>query len=399
MANVITKNIKWLWEKTASRFGKRDKDLWIFGEWMGARCCDNSLYFANYVAQNHPEIKSVWICKKEADTSDLDPRVTRLEMDSTEAIEARKRAGVAVMNQGHVDFCADGGYLHDGALTVNLWHGVPWKKIGLDTLKGQSAAKKVYGNYIQRLSKSDCMLALSNSFADILVDKFCVSRKNVICAGYPRNTIFYDGDQTAKAREHILAQLRRMNGAITDDVKIITYMPTFRDKTADVFSFEQLAGDSRLIEMLEKHNAIIVQKAHFVSYQRSADANAVKTDRIVTSNTLPAMQLLAASDMLITDYSSCFFDFLLTDRPIIHYLYDYAYYANDDRGLYYTKEEVACGDTPEDTDSLLTSMEANLADPGKDAALRAKQRKTYMTYEKEGCCAEIFREIRRRQKV
>ena len=153
------------------------------------------------------------------------------------------------------------------------------------------------------------------------------------------------------------------------------------------------------MEMLEKYNAVIVQKAHFVSYQRSSDTDAVKTDRIVTSNTLPAMQLLAASDMLITDYSSCFFDFLLTDRPIIHYLYDYAYYANDDRGLYYTKEEVACGDAPEDTDALLASMEANLADPGKDAALRAKQRKTYMTYEKEGCCAEIFREIRRRQKV
>lgn len=399
MANVITKNVKWLWEKASSRFEKRDPDLWIFGEWMGNRCCDNSLYLANYVAQNHPEIKPVWICKPSADTSALDMRVQRLDLDSPEATEARKRAGVAVMNQGHVDLCSDGGYLHDGALTVNLWHGVPWKKIGLDTLIGQSAAKRLYGNYIQRLSKPDCMLALSESFADILEKKFCIAGKNILCAGYPRNTLFYDAQQMHQARQQILEQLRGMGHPVEDSVKIITYMPTFRDKTTDVFSFEQLLKDPRLMEILEKHDAVIVQKAHFVSYQRDADANAVTSDRILTSNELPAQQLLAASDMLITDYSSCFFDYLLTDRPIVHYLYDYAYYANDDRGLYYTKEEVACGDTPENPDELLAAIAANLEQPQKDAQLRDLRRQKYMTFEKEGCCQEIFRQIRSRQKV
>ena len=51
---------------------------------------------------------------------------------------------------------------------------------------------------------------------------------------------------------------------------------------------------------------------------------------------------MAASDILVTDYSSCFFDFLILDRPIIHFLYDYDYYKEKDRGLYYEKEGVIC---------------------------------------------------------
>ena len=55
---------------------------------------------------------------------------------------------------------------------------------------------------------------------------------------------------------------------------------------------------------------------------------------------------LAAADMLITDYSSCFFDYLITNRPIIHYLYDYDYYVKEDRGVYYDVMDVVAGDTP-----------------------------------------------------
>jgi CDP-glycerol glycerophosphotransferase (TagB/SpsB family) len=53
--------------------------------------------------------------------------------------------------------------------------------------------------------------------------------------------------------------------------------------------------------------------------------------------------LLLITDILITDYSSCYFDFTLLNRPIIHFVYDYDEYKNQDRGLYYDLEDVKGG--------------------------------------------------------
>ena len=64
MSNILSRNVRWLSELAVSKFQKRDPDLWGFGEWMGNRCCDNSLSLANYIVENHPEKKVVWFSKK-----------------------------------------------------------------------------------------------------------------------------------------------------------------------------------------------------------------------------------------------------------------------------------------------------------------------------------------------
>lgn len=393
MANTLIKNIRWIAENVKGRFCKRDKNLWVFGEWFGNRCCDNSLYFANYVAENHPEIQVVWFTKESADTSLLASGITRMIMDTEEAAAALKKAGVIVMNQGYVDLSEKIDMHCAGALTVNLWHGIPWKKIGLDTLSGASALRKLYGYYIQKSQGTDLYLATSDDLAKIFVEKFYADPKGVILAGYPRNTIFYSASSVAACREKAVSQIKKNLGIQDDSVKIITYMPTFRDKTQKVFSFEELAADARLNDILERHNAVVVQRAHFVSSQRNADADKANAGKITSLDGITSQELLAATDLLITDYSSCFFDYLVLDRPIIHHLYDYEYYANQDRGLYYSKEEVACGDVSQTTDDLLDYLEANLAEPDRNAQLRKLRRQQHMRYEAPDSCRVIYEEI------
>lgn len=380
-----------------SRFYRRDPNLWVFGEWFGNRCCDNSLYFANHIARNHPEIQAFWVCKREADTSLLDPTVTRLEMDSEAATDILRRAGVAVMNQGFVDFSANGSMDCVGALTVNLWHGVPWKNIGMDIHARDSALRKLYAAMACKMQTAKLYLALSDEFARILKSAYFVSADRAILAGYPRNSPFYQDASAKMGREKVLAALKK-HGKVTDDVKIITYMPTFRDKTERVFSFTQLQDDPEILALLEKHNAVIVQKAHFVSDQRTGGAENTEHSRILSLNELGATELMTGTDVLITDYSSCFFDFLLTDRPIIHYLYDYAYYSGEDRGLYYKPEDVTCGDVAADVREVLTALDENLTNPAKNASLRQIRRQKFMTYESEDSCETIFRAICQRLK-
>ena len=111
----------------------RDYSTWIFGEWFGNRCDDNSLYLANYVASRAElGINVFWVAKEDCDTSLLDARIKIIRYDSREARHYFRTAGVVVMNQGMEDFSEKGYNYFDGAIILNLWHGVPWKKIGLD---------------------------------------------------------------------------------------------------------------------------------------------------------------------------------------------------------------------------------------------------------------------------
>lgn len=396
MMSLLTKNIRWLYEKLAGHFYKRDPQVWVFGEWMGNRCCDNSLALANYIAEKYPEIKLVWVAKKGADLSALSKQVTRAEWESPEAKKLLKHAGVVVMNQGLVDFCEEPNYSCSGAVTVQLWHGVPWKKIGLDG-SHEEGLHKVYSRYLAGLARADMHLALSDEFADIMESAFLAEREGIVLTGYPRNALFYDPDRVRAAQEKVIGLLgdRSLD---TDTLKIITYMPTFRDKTTEVFSFESLGASPRLNQMLEEHNAVIIQKAHFVSYQRDSSANQVSTDRILTLNDIAAQELLAATDLLITDYSSCFFDYLVLDRPIIHYLYDYQYYAGEDRGVYYKAGDVVCGDAPENVEQLLGALESNLRNPARHRDLRQIRRNRFMHYESAESCEIIYQSIMTRLK-
>ena len=97
--------------------------------------------------------------------------------------------------------------------------------------------------------------------------------------------------------------------------------------------------------------------------------------------------------MLITDYSSCFFDYLILDRPIIHYLYDYNYYANDDRGLYFDKSEVICGQVIESPDDLYDAIVENINNPLLYQELRRERLNTFMEYESPDSCEIIRKRI------
>ena len=89
--------------------------------------------------------------------------------------------------------------------------------------------------------------------------------------------------------------------------------------------------------------------------------------------------------------TSCFFDFLLCNRPIIHFLYDYEYYANIDRGLYYDKDKVVCGTIAENSQELIDGMEQYLKDPTKDSLLRKERLAEFLKYESAYSCAEILK--------
>lgn len=377
-----------------NRFNRRDKRIWLFGEWYGNKCCDNALYMANYVVSVNPELKVFWAANKGTDLSLLDKRVKVIERGSEKAIKVYKRAGVVMMNQGMVDF-SDAPYNYfAGAVTVNLWHGMPWKKIFLDSAKTDSKLSRFADIMALKMAGAKYYLSLSKEFTHILNSSAKVSSSHIIKSGYPRNSIFYNAEAISRAKNRIIKQINDQGLKTTDNTRIIAYMPTFRDSGQEVFSFNSMV-DTPLYTYLSDNDLIIVEKNHFADSNNTGESRS--TGKCVVN--LPdcnAAELMAVSDMLITDYSSCFFDYLVLNRPIIHYIYDFKYYSEKDRGLYFEKEDVLCGDAPENTKELTEAIINNMENPMKDSDLRKKRRKKYMTYEDKDSCRRIYDFVRNR---
>lgn len=364
---------------------RRDKNIWLFGEWFGEKCCDNSFYFANYVAEKHPEIKVYWIAKNGTDTSRLADNIQILQMDSNDAHELMYIAGVAFMNQGYVDLDSKNNNYLSGALVINLWHGVPWKFLGKRKCD-RTLFEKIYLFADKYLRNTDYYLATSDFFNEICESAFDTDSSHLLYAGYPRNSGFYDEKYRNDSRNKILSDY-----ADNKNATIITYMPTFRDKNTNVFSFASM-NNKFFEEWLNANNVVIIEKMHYVSEHRKKGC-CVQTSRVKQYRGIDGQELLAATDILITDYSSCFFDYLILNRPIIHFLYDYDYYKNSDRGLFMPKEEAACGDIALSEEQLIELIISNFNDKKKNELLREKQVKKYMQYSNNDSCEDLYTQI------
>lgn len=380
-------------------FKKRDKNVWVFTEWFGKKSGDNCTYFANYVVNHCQERKVYWIYEKGADLSFLDEKIVKLQKDSPEAIAVLKKAAVVGINQGIAELSNIGNF-SGNAIKINLWHGVMWKKLGYDIKGGASKADRIKA-LIKNYS-NNCYLyeSPSDEYTKVLINSFLAKNSEIIKAGQPRNSLFFNDEAMRKAKEKIVCQLQMLTEVnISNNTKIVTYMPTFRDQTDLIFDFTNFIQYDVFIKYLIQNDIILVQKTHFVTNERGGAKVKDASGRIITNGDIDAQYLLASSDMLITDYSSCFFDYLLLDRPVIHFMYDYDYYCNDDRGLYYKYEDVVCGDAVFEESNLMYSITSNIENPEKNKELRLLRRNKYQQYESEKSCETIVKAIEERMSV
>jgi len=182
--------------------------------------------------------------------------------------------------------------------------------------------------------------------------------------GYPRIDVTVN--MTMKEKRHISTTL-----GLDIDKKIVLYVPTWRGETkaANRFDGTQLISD---LKTLAKLNVNVIFRGHPISNRLLKDINIPK-NVIIPPPDILTNELLGIADVVISDYSSVFFDFLVTNRPIIHYLYDLETYKRE-RGLNLSEEELP-GTIVKNTEELLEAVENHLVnDAPNDHYLKGKQR-------------------------
>lgn len=205
---------------------------------------------------------------------------------------------------------------------LNTWHGIGYKTLGRTAQNPLGAALAV-SNMLQAthvISPCEFMTQIhlnGFSMANLFTGKLAET-------GYPRI------DATLNAGASDKAELYSALGCSTQK-RIVTYAPTWR---GDAFDVDRLRTDLHNLAQLDC--AVVFLGHHLMLQNVSPD---VLDEVMVPPEFVNTNPLLSLTDVLITDYSSIFFDFLITDRPIVHYVYDYQEYSTN-RGLNLTKDEL-----------------------------------------------------------
>lgn len=211
---------------------------------------------------------------------------------------------------------------------LQCWHGTPLKKLGFDLASSQNAMNSVYEihrRYAMDAKKFHYLLSpspfASEAFSSAWNLKAVGKEGAVLEIGYPRNDFLfsYTEDDVKSIRERL--------DIPDDDRKILLYAPTWRDNQYDTgrgYVYESPVDFDYLQSCLE-NDYIILFRAHYLV------ANSLHFEKyggflVDVSNVDDINDLYVISDMLITDYSSVFFDYANLKRPILFYMYDMEFY-------------------------------------------------------------------------
>lgn len=236
---------------------------------------------------------------------------------------------------------ADYIYPKDDQVYVQLWHGTPLKRLGYDIAKSDNvmnSQKEIREKYKIDAEKFKYILAPSafagEKFASAWNLNKTGKKDSVLVAGYPRNDFLknYTEEDVKAIKEEL---------SIPQDKKVILYAPTWRDNqhNSEIGYVYKPEADFDMLRDELGDDCVILFRAHYLV------ANAFDFEKYSgfvydVSEVADINRLYIASDILITDYSSVFFDFANLKRPIVFYMYDFDSYANDIRGFYVDTAEL-----------------------------------------------------------
>lgn len=322
-----------LWKYRRSK-REPNKKNWLFSS-TDNKCFNyNSKYLFDYVKKNYSEISAFYVINDEQKRQELNFEYEDdcfINTDTDEGIEMALSCKVWFTSAGLPIYAAG---LYKDYDIINLWHGVPFKKILLDDKQLSLLSRIYFKTIFSRNYKY--VVTTSKKLKPIMSRSFAVPTGKVKVFGQPRCDVLYKDNNS----DEILKDL------ISSEVKydrLVLYAPTFRDKEDTIlFPFADY-DKAELDKYLEDTDTLILVRRHI---SESADFTRYYSNRVLPFDDISdIMSVLNIFDALITDYSSIFIDYFKLDRKVIFLPYDKIKYMND-RGLNFKYEDIAVGYTP-----------------------------------------------------
>lgn len=298
------------------------KNKVLFMTFQNTYTC-NPKYVANELIKRKKNYDLVWVVDKNTDLSVIPSEIRTVKRNSYQFFEEIATSKFWIDNA--MNCIWQRIPIKKNQYYIQLWHGsLGFKKFGAEFDKNKIRVKKSsYGD-------TDTTYCITNSIFEenVFKNTYWPNVEN-LRYGHARNDIlFYKDSQTITELKNKICNKYGIN----INKKFVLYAPTFRDnKKTNCFNINY----DRLIETLsEKFGGewVVLSKLHF--HNLKAKVKYSSRNVINVTNYPDIQELMAISEIAITDYSSWICDFVLTRRPGFIYAPDYFKYL-DERGFYY----------------------------------------------------------------
>lgn len=354
----------------------KNQNVWIFGSWGGEKYSDNSKYLFEYINENHPEIRAIWIVKNREVKKVLQKKNYEVyTKNSLKSVLVSLRAGVCIVT---VSVSRDLNlYFGPNTKIVQLWHGTPLKKILLDARPPSMKLKLLKILFPFLKEDISILIASSEEIRENLATAFDIGLEKIKVTGYPRNDgLFFKEEMKS------------------NNSKKGVYLPTFRNE----YDFNIFKNNFNF-EIVE--NTLQRLDTHLYLQLHPLDNPSTKFKRLLLSSEFihiiefdDIYSNLKDFDFLITDYSSIFFDFLLLERPIIFAPFDLEIYLEKERDLYYDYNSITPGPKAKDWNELLYLIEESIDNPEKYSKDILRTKKMFNKYDDGKSSQRVFNEIK-----
>ena len=321
----------------------------VFESFLGKQFSDNPRAIYEYMKEHYPEYKLYWsvdprfIDNFKDKGVNIVPRLSikwLLIMASAKYWVSNSRMPLWIPKPKHTVY-------------LQTWHGTPLKKLAADmddVFMPGTNIENYKRNFLKESANWDYLIS-PNPYSTKIFRRAFAFKKEMIESGYPRNDFLYN----ANNEKEILALKKKYQ--IPTDKKVILYAPTWRDDQyfeKGKYKFDLKLDLKQMQEQLGDQYIVLLRLHYLIA--NHIDVSEYKGFAFDFSHHEDIRELYMVSDLLITDYSSVFFDYANLKRPMIFFVYDIEDYRDRLRGFYFDFEEKAPGPLVKTTEEVIEEI-------------------------------------------
>ncbi|MFC7394688.1 CDP-glycerol glycerophosphotransferase family protein [Scopulibacillus cellulosilyticus] len=324
-------------------------NLVMFESFHGKQYSDNPRAIFEYLQENYPGYKMYWSVDKRHVHTFENINVKYVKKFSIRWLFLMARARYWVINTRMPLWLPKPKH----TVFLQTWHGTPLKRLASDMeevhMPGTNT-KKYKRNFTREANRWDYLVS-PNAYSTIIFRRAFRFNNEMIETGYPRNDYLFTNNNP-ETINHLKSKYN-----IPLDKKVVLYAPTWRDDQFYGKGRYKFDLDLDLAKMREQlgNDYIVILRMHYLVAE-NFDLTPYKGFAFDFSNHEDIRDLYLVADLLITDYSSVFFDYANLRRPIIFYCYDIERYRTKLRGFYFDIEKNAPGPLVKTTEAVIEAI-------------------------------------------
>lgn len=325
------------------------KQVIFYESFLGRNISDSPKYIYEYLQKNYPnKFKSVWVFNPEfMNKPKKAPHTVFVRRFGLRYMYYLAISRYQVINMRQPKWFKK----RKGSTFLATWHGTPLKHLVFD-MENVASANPLYKQVFYHQSRQwDYLISPNQYSSDIFEHAFMYPKQQMLPTGYPRNDILQAPNKIERAK------IIKKKLGIPQDKKVILYAPTWRDNDyfeVGKYKFTLKLDIAQLKAELSKDYVLILRTHYFIANQLDTSEFG---DFVYNESTYDDIaELYLVSDILITDYSSVFFDYAILKRPILFYVYDYEEYADVLRGFYLDMQKDLPGPLLKTSDEVLNAI-------------------------------------------